>query len=398
MKSNIFKMVCVSDLHFGNPRIPPEQIYGNLRKYLYPKLEVAHVLFICGDTYDQLQTVNSHAHRYVSAFVKDILNISAKTGIQIRILHGTYSHDREQLEVLNALKFKGARLKVINTIDVEEITDFRCYDEEVNFILRVGYLPDNLPNMTSSEVVQKLKNCMSIRGWSSLDLIIGHGSFEHIFKDTDRLPNCLYSISQFNEMIGNAPIVMGHIHSPGRYMNCYYCGSFERMAHNEEEDKGFYIFTRDVTDKNSWRSQFIVNEGATPFITIEPHGDDLAQLSANFIEQVRERFDDLTKVGYVRILHESNDVRAQLHRVCTINFPTLGYSSKKVGEAKSSTNVEMIDVDLTEFDELNISENNLSTLVIKYLEDNNELGDISKSSIDNKVKYLMTVKVGGKRK
>ena len=389
MKSSKLKMVCLSDLHFGNPRITADQIYCNLRTYLYPELENTHLLFICGDLYDQLQTVNSKAHKYVSKFIKDLLIISANTGMQVRILHGTYSHDREQLDVLNTLQFKGSRFKVISKIDVEELKDFRFKDNIINAILRVGYLPDNLPNMTSTEVIAQLKTCMNIYSWSKLDLVIGHGSFEHIFKDTDRLPTCLYSISQFQDILNHNPIIMGHIHSPGKYMNCYYCGSFERMTHGEEEDKGFYVFTKDINNGYGWESKFIVNKNTTPFITIEPKGVDVAEISADYVKQVREKFPDLSKPGHVRVLHEDRDIRSQLHRLTAATFPTLFYSSKRIGEITQSNNVEMVEVDLTEFDELNVSESNLSTLIIKYLEDNGELGDISKENITSKVKALI---------
>lgn len=113
LNSNELKVVAAGDFHFGNPRLQGEDLYHRLRIYLYPELEHAQLLLLTGDIYNQLVTVSSNANYYVFRFIRDIFAISAQTGMQIRILHGTYSHDRDQVRSLGSLAFEKTRVKVI---------------------------------------------------------------------------------------------------------------------------------------------------------------------------------------------------------------------------------------------------------------------------------------------
>lgn len=119
LNSDELKVVAAGDFHFGNPRLRGDDLYERLRKYLYPELEGAQLLLLTGDIYNQLTTVSSNANYYVMRFIRDIFAISAQTGMQVRILHGTYSHDRDQVRLLEALAYEKTRAKVINNIEGE---------------------------------------------------------------------------------------------------------------------------------------------------------------------------------------------------------------------------------------------------------------------------------------
>lgn len=60
---------------------------------------------------------------------------------------------------------------------------------------------------------------------------------------------------------------MGHVHTPSKNANCYYCGSFERLSHGEEENKGFLTLTYNEETDN-WFVKRIWNLDTTPFFTI----------------------------------------------------------------------------------------------------------------------------------
>lgn len=383
----ILKTVNLGDLHFGNPRIDANAEYLKLRKFVYPELKDAHLVQVTGDIYDQLLTVNSKAHRFASMFVSDLFNISAKTGMQVRILHGTYTHDRDQLSIFETLAVPKARFKIVNAIECEEITDLRCGMEELNMKLRVAYLPDNLPYKRSEEAVEHLKRVMTVLGWTQVDMIVGHGTFSHVIPpDSGHRPPCLYTIEQFQSIVPNGPIIMGHIHTAGRKRNVYYCGSFERMSHGEEESKGFYVFTRDAAGKEGWRSRFIENTLATLFISITPVGEDIPSLTNSFITQVDEKFP--TRKGHVRVLHNSPEVRSLLHKVCAQQFPDLIYSSKSTGE-KEITSMKVDEITLDIFDDVKPDVHNLGDLVYQYLEEKNAVDNIPKELIVEKTKALL---------
>ena len=377
------KIVSTADWHLGNPRIAVEPFYNKLRRFLYPELEKAHVLFIVGDLYDQLLTVNSKAHRFASIIMRELLSISARTGLQIRLLHGTYTHDRDQLSIFETLVYPGARLKVIDQISAEEMTDFKSTEGKVDGSLRVLYIPDNLPYKQSNDALDQCKEVLTCLGWSSVDVVVGHGTFEHVIPpDSGHKPPCLYRTDQFNEINPNGPIIMGHIHTPGKNGRVHYCGSFERMSHGEEENKGFYTLGK----SDIWRSKFIVNSLATPFISIAPTGSDASEVTEDFLSKMDDKFP--IKKGHVRVIHPDPEIRSLLHKVCAQQFPEITYSSKSSG-TKEVTALKMDEITLDVFEDVKPDIHNLGKLVFYYLEENKLLGGISEEDIIKKTEALL---------
>ena len=377
----ILKFVCIGDLHFGHPRLSAESTYKKLRACLYPELENAHAIFVVGDLYDQLLTVNSKAHKYASMFIRDLFRISMDTGMQVRLLHGTFTHDRDQLSIFSTFSAPKVRYKIINSIYVEEIKDFQVRDEIIETSIRVGYLPDNLPYKYASDAIEQLRTTMTVAGYAQLDLIIGHGAFEHVIPDVNHKPACLYTIRQFDNIV-RGPIVFGHIHTPGHTENMYYCGSFERMAHGEEEDKGFYVFTADIREKDineRWKARFVRNRFTIPFLSIQPEiTSDIPKITNDFIAKVEELFPD--GKGFVRVLHPSAEVRTILHRICSQKFPELIYSSKAIGETEV-TQMKIEDIQLDILDDVKPNIHNLGDLVYQYLEEHQLTGEHTKEQI-----------------
>lgn len=380
------KIVAVSDLHFGSSKISPEILYQRLQKYFYPEIRDAHLVVIAGDLYDQLLTVGSAAHRSASRFVADLFQHSAATGCQIRILHGTYSHDRDQLSVFSALALPNTQYKIYNEIACEQIDQFRCGDDVLNIPLRIGYIPDNLSYKRSSDVIDHLQQSMTCCGYKSLDVLIGHGSFDHTLpKDIPHKPPCLYTIDQFKDIV-TGPIIMGHIHVHSKRANVYYCGSFDRLAHGEEENKGFYVFTRAIDNVNDWQARFVTNPEATPFITLFPKGKDPSEVAANYLKLVAKYFP--YKTGYVRVVHASPEIRTLLHRVSLQHYPEVIYSSKSSG-LQDSGGIQISDLTLDVGDEIKPDIHNLTDLVCQYLTENNLLGDVSQQGVRDKMTSLL---------
>lgn len=379
-----FKMLAVSDLHFGNPKLSPAGLYENLQQYFYPETEHAHLILVAGDIYDQLLTVNSKAHKYASLFIGDLLRMSANTGCQIRILHGTYSHDRDQLSIFSTLAPPNARYAIIDEISCEELGDFRYNDEVVpDFKLRVGYIPDNLSYKRSDDVITHLRRNMKCYGWNQLDLLVGHGAFDHTLPgDIAHKPPCLYHIEQFRDWV--QLIVMGHIHIHSHVANVYYCGSFDRMAHGEEEPKGYWSFQYNASN-NQWFHKFVENKRAMPFITVEPHGADMSEATQDYIRQMHQLFPNRT--GFVRALCTGPEMRALLQRVTAQHFPNVVFNSKTVGEKTEGIKVGEIALDMT--DEVIPDRHNLSGLICQYLEENNLLDGISVDDIKSKTEKLL---------
>ena len=378
-----FRMVSVSDLHFGNPRIDSEKLYLNLVKYFYPEVLKSHLVTINGDIYDQLLAVNSPGYYYITKFINDLFYYSDRYGIQIRLLHGTYSHDRDQLDILESLAWPNTRYRIIKNIESEVITEFRCKDNVLdNFELTVGYVPDNLPYREVQPVVKQLSDTLVLLGKDKLDLLIGHGTFAHTLPPNIPLPPLTYTVDTFKDIVKGI-IVMGHIHVMGHKDNVYYCGSFERMSHNEEGDKGFYSFTY----KDKWVGKFRVNKDATKFNTYSFTETEVDKLVRGYIDILTKDIGKVNK-AYVRVIHPSVDMRAILQQVTRTHFPNVAYQSKAPKDVEKKI-LKVSDICLDIKDSIKPTKDNLGDLVYQFLTENGKHIDFSKDDIINSVDSIV---------
>ncbi|MDY2700759.1 MAG: hypothetical protein SOV61_14620, partial [Lachnospiraceae bacterium] len=195
----------------------------------------------------------------------------------------------------------------------------------------------------------------------------------------EHLPPCTYSLKQFSEFVPpDGLIIMGHIHTPSKRQNCYYCGSFERMSHGEEEPKGFFTFDN---SSGQWKGTFIEDKSANKFISIKPHGDDPEETIRNYVEQVKDKFPDLK--GAVRVLHNSSEIRQLLHTITIQQFPDLKYSSKAATDEKMEIKIAGIALDT--FDDVKPNVHNLGELVYQFLNEKSLLGDATREDVVDRV-------------
>lgn len=379
------KITAIGDLHFGNPRINSEDLYNNLCKFLYPELEDTHLLLLTGDTYDQLTTVSSNANRCVLRFISDIFRMSNESDMQIRILHGTYSHDRDQVSVCSTLTQPNTRAAVISAITTERLSDFRSYKGPAEGSLQLLYIPDNLPYKKSQDVISHIQKVYTCAGIDEADIILGHGTCSYTLNCAiEHYPPCTYEVSELQELLNDNGIgIFGHIHTPSHRDKIYYCGSFERMVHGEEEKKGFRTFTR---QNNKWVNKFIVNQNARPFITITPQGNDVEECINDYMAQVKAKF-DLNKPGWVRVVYSEPEFRAIYQRITLQEFPKLIFNGKSIKDA-DVIQIQLDDISLAN-DDVKPSPENLGELVYQFLEEKQCVNDIAKSTIIEAVSRLI---------
>lgn len=365
------KIVAAGDFHFGNPRINCEAMYEKLKEFFYPEAEKADMILLTGDLFDQLTTVNSNANLYVSVFIRELFIFSANNNVPIRILHGTYSHDRNQLHILDVLKFKNTNAKIINEICCEEIS---VKDKKY----KVLYIPDNLPYKKSSDVMEHIDKVLKVMGWKTVDIVLGHGTFSHALPvSANHLPPCTYTIEQFDKITTDTSlIIMGHIHISSAKDKVFYCGSFERMSHGEEQPKGFYKFNNET---GKWKAEFVRNDDATLFVTIYPQGNTPDEIMTDFISQIEAVFPD--KKGYVRVAHNDAEIRSLLNKVCLQKYPNIKYTSKSVNDT-DKVEIKLTDIELETFEDIKPSRENLPELICQFLAENDKLDLLDKATIN----------------
>lgn len=341
-----------ADWHLGHNKVATSSIVNNIRKYLLPSLTDKMIFFIAGDTFDSVISMNSHdASEVIDLFV-DIFTICSEKDITVRVLQGTYSHDRNQIRMLSTVHTKGGFIcdfRTIEKISVETVKD-----------TTILYLPDDLPFTSKRKLFTHISNMMMTEGISTVDYAVVHGEFD-IASQKFMTPHT-YTINDFKFVTKN--ILAGHIHTPMHRGKLIYSGSIERLRHNEEHHKGYWV-CRDS------RWSFVRNDDATMFLTYSIRSDDVDGVFSE-IKQVlsrsykggkgylRLRFPDISMRNAVRTImrNEYPDIQLTFEKNATKNIDDSFIEKKLFGEGDS--------VDLAV-----PSEGNIANIIYNHIKENN---------------------------
>ncbi len=284
-----FRWLHLADVHFGSGHVNPYRLHKTFESIVYPLIDDSlDLITIGGDWFDSALYVDSIAALIATEVLTDLITLSSKHDVAIRVIRGTYTHDRDQLQVLNAIASRNANV------------DYKYYDklsiDVVKDQLRFIYAPDNLP-MTSLQVYDWLEeNLMDEKA----DCMLVHGYFEHV------LPTVVGTGKHLEAFNGDLMqryvtkiIAAGHVHQSSVYKDfVYYPGSFDRLCHGDEGDKGCLLFT--ITPSRTHFVETIPNPQATPHVTIYLTKTDPDEAYAEAIEALKVKLPN-PPWGYVRI-------------------------------------------------------------------------------------------------
>ncbi len=225
----LFISANIADIHFSafNPanqyKILKEQFCDVIDKL--PKLDM---IAIPGDIYDHKLMGNSDGLYYASLFIDDIINIARRHNSTVIIIHGTYSHDADQLK--NFYHYMNDP-----TVDVRVVTT-------IQFLIvkncRILCIPELYG--VDENIYQQF---LHYSGY--YDQVLMHGTFEGAVYGNTVGNGRLFTIHDFDMCLGF--MIGGHVHKPGCHKGYfYYTGCPYRWKFGEEEDKGFLISIHDL--------------------------------------------------------------------------------------------------------------------------------------------------------
>ena len=286
MSSNPFKLVEIADIHFGNGRVPPALTYSNLSKYLYPQLNDCQLLVINGDTFDTMLNLNSDAGYYVAKFIDDVISLAIQHQFLIRVVRGTFSHDRHQNRFFlirgnDQLQLNGqAVVRVFDKLTIEQLQP-----SGLTFL----YCPDNLPYADLNEAVLEL---LSVNHLKSVDAVFSHGYFRHLLPEN--LPHVPADTLDWVKLKSHVKgyVFNGHVHHCGLHERVICSGSFERFDHSVVEKVGFWIAK---VNGRQWHPEFIENPDSLAFKTFYT---SLAKSDTELADSIREYIEANYAKGY----------------------------------------------------------------------------------------------------
>jgi DNA repair exonuclease SbcCD nuclease subunit len=221
--------VHIADLHFG--AFNPKTQYQILQEQFISKIEqlpVIDLISIDGDIFDHKVMSNSDVVLYASLFIDNLVSICRKRNITLIIIHGTYSHDYDQLKMFYHYMDD-------DSVDVRIITQIQF---EIVKGCRILCIPE-LYGIDES-IYQKFFN---ESGWYDQAFI--HGTYQGSVYGDNVGAGRLLTEKDFRYCLGVA--VSGHVHKGGCFNGFYYyCGCPYRWKFGEEEDKGFLILAHDL--------------------------------------------------------------------------------------------------------------------------------------------------------
>lgn len=349
------KIVSCSDLHFAHPKVPIGKIIRSFRVQIFKELEDAQLLFIAGDVFDKTMQIDSLDAQEALGLISDLLEFAKARNIKIRILRGTFTHDRKQTVLFDTLNKRiNADLLCVDNLQLEYIEDFD---------LRILYIPDNLPQKESEEIVESAKQLMDSVKWTNVDFVVGHGYFEHVLpKGLTKEPARTFRAHQFSFV--KEFVLMGHVHTHSRHKNIIYHGSFERLCHGEEEHKGFLVLTK---EQESWKCSFVINTDSTPFYTVHPKGNTVDELVESMHAQVKKKFGPFP-FGHLRISVENPEYRQVLIQNAIFSYdPNVVVTGITVKDEKKESTV----IDEHQFqtlEQVTPTEDNIAELVFLHIQ------------------------------
>lgn len=296
MKNNIVKIASIADIHFGK-KSKPSELYNELKEEFIPVLEKfkPDIIEIAGDLYDSRQTMNSEAAIYCNMFISDI-NEFTKKGATVIVVHGTLSHDNNQIDSYN-----------------HYLSDnFRIYKKACTDIIHgLRYLI--LPEEYVSNQKEYYKDLMHPS--TPHDKCVGHGMFKHaggyVHESVEsKSKSVVWDVKDFKNIVKGI-VSFGHIHTSSILDNVIYIGSFSRFNFGESEPKGFYLIEHETNTGKS-KTTFVENKKAPKYIDYEVFDKN----SSIAIDDLRKLCSENDNVRVIPHLKSDNPVYQTIVGMC----------------------------------------------------------------------------------
>lgn len=350
MKISELNIASVSDIHLGHPNTPTKEILNNLRKAFPDNEETGKldIIWFGGDLFDRSMTIHDPNAFEINLWAHGFLRMCAKRDIIVRVLEGTPSHDWRQNQLLpaaNELSNIGADLKYVDILSIERI-------EKLG--IDILYIPDEWTPETDDTWMQTVQ-LLKTHGLEKVDYAVIHGSFT--FQLPSHVKSPMHIPERYLSIVRNY-IFVGHVHKHGQYERILANGSFDRLAHGEEEAKGHWRVK--VGGATGDKLTFVENKGAKIYRTIECSGLPVEEALKKL-----EVAKDLPDGSHVRIAATKQDPILSSLDVLRRKYPSLHFTSKVTEVATVQTNL-LVDLRST-FQQLNITQSNLTELLMNRI-------------------------------
>lgn len=364
--ANKTRFIILSDVHLGHPRTPTWHTIQRLKRYVInaAAMSDADAILITGDFFDRLLMLPAAEVAEIYDFIKEMLVLSVKCKCPIRILEGTPSHDwKQSTKVIefNELSSIKADVQYVDKLSI-------VHDDSLG--MTIGYVPDEWSE-TCEQTTEEFRELLATHGLDRVDIILMHGMFEFQVPAAAAKATSHFKEDIWNEWVNKA-IFIGHDHRFKHKYNIVIPSSFNRLAQNEEDAKGFLVADIDGDLVDVFH---VENEDAMSYVTIG--NKDMSDYDiVKAVDSVLCKFAEETiPFGFISVkYHEKYDLTPHIveWKKAFKNVSVVGV--KESDEAKIKAEVDS-NFKL-EGDVINITEENVDGMILREVDVPSELMEI----------------------
>jgi DNA repair exonuclease SbcCD nuclease subunit len=340
----------LGDVHLLHNKTSTEHILKNLYKAFPDNAETGELdlIIIAGDLFDRLTTYPDTNIALIRRWMFMFLNMCKRRDIVVRILEGTPSHDWKQsvhFVTENEVAGIGCDIKWVESLSIEHIERFG---------INVLYVPDEWKHETD-DVWKDVCKELHEKGLTQVDFTVLHGAFNYQLPAHVPVPT---HIPERYMEITKYFVFGGHIHKRSQYGNILAAGSFDRLTHGEEEDKGHYRVAVD-RDNLDHEIRFIVNEGSKLYKSVDCTGLNLE----DSLTKIDNLINTMPIDSHVRVIAEKGAPILVGFKEVTDRYRLHWLTQKTVGGEK--INREAVSAIITPFTPAAITPDNIVEMVMK---------------------------------
>lgn len=318
------KILYLSDIHLGNERNKASSIIKNLDNFFdhytdNSRFANIDAIMLAGDLFDKGLSFSSTATFESLEWMGRLMRFCYRRKIALRILRGTISHDREQPKVSEIIY---RQMKEAGKDFDFRYVDTLCVEFMEKIQRNVLFVPDEW-NADNAVTLKQVKQLMAEMNLKTVEVATMHGSFKY------QLPGAPETIPMHSEpdylSLVTEHIGIGHVHKYSVFEHIVPQGSFDRLAHGEEEPKGGVLVT--LSDSGPFH-EFIENKGAKIFKTVEVKHKDVDRS----MEQLRKAVRNLPDDSYVRVKTTKDHPLYRAFDMVQKEFFNLNFEKKSIEE------------------------------------------------------------------
>lgn len=347
MKKSKISYLVLSDIHLGHNINTTENIINSLQLYFkdnYKEFSKLDMICIAGDVFDKLLVSSSIDFILSTEWLTELIVFCKQYDIILRILEGTPSHDRNQSKVITSI------IKKLN-IELDYKYIDTLYIEHHNRLgIDILYIPDEYKHK-AEDTYKEVLELLTERKLKKVDIAFIHGQFHY------QLPMVKLDSSHNMEDYLNIVkyyISVGHIHTPSVYERIIAQGSFDRLAHNEEEDKGGVMIT--LTEKES-SFKFVYNKNAMIFKTYRFDKESIEEIT-NILDKDLKKMKDKSNI---RIISNSEEFLFSNIKDLRLRYPNINIKIEK-SKNKEENKFNIIE-ELPKIETFSITKDNILDLI-----------------------------------